>query len=78
MPFCGSTFGFHLSTGAPQRQGSGRNAAPANQRKWRQFSGLFLLLRERITLSRKERLRLIQDVAADFAAPVCPTVRTYV
>jgi hypothetical protein len=53
-------------------------AAPASQRKWRQFSGLFLLLREHITLPRKDRLRLVQQVAADFAACVCPTVRTHV
>ena len=53
-------------------------ASPANQRKWRQFSGLFLLLRERITLPRKDRLRLIDQVAADFAAIVCPRARTHV
>jgi hypothetical protein len=55
------------------------DAQSANiQRKWRLYSGLFILLKRKWSLSPQALSQVLQQVLAGFAACVQPPVRTYV
>jgi len=56
---------------------SSADAKPsARQRKWQLYSGLFILLKHKLSLSRKRLRQLVDQVLLTFAALVCPPVRT--
>ena len=47
-------------------------------RKWKLFSGLFLLLKHKLPFSASQFRRLLADILITFKALVCPPVRTFV
>lgn len=48
------------------------------RRKWQLYSGLFILLKQKVTLSAKTWRRLLHQVLDAFALLILPTVRTHV
>jgi hypothetical protein len=49
---------------------------PASKHKWRLYSGLFILLKHKLSLSRNHLRKLVDQVLLTFAALVGPPVRT--
>jgi hypothetical protein len=47
-----------------------------HRHKWQLYSGLFILLKHKLSLSRKRLRQLIDEVLLTFTALVCPPVRT--
>jgi hypothetical protein len=50
----------------------------ARQRKWQLYSGLFILLKHKLTLDTQRWRQLLDQVLRAFQALLCPPVRTYV
>ena len=55
--------------GSPQRK---------KGKKWKRYSGLFVLLKQKWSLSTKERRRILKEALSAFITLVQPPVRTYV
>jgi hypothetical protein len=49
---------------------------PHRRHKWQLYSGLFILLKHKLSLSRQRLRQLVDQVLLAFAALVCPPVRT--
>jgi Transposase DDE domain len=60
---------------APLAPSSPEPKPPASRHKWRLYSGLFILLKHKLSLSRKRLRQLVDQVLLTFAALVCPPVR---